>query len=141
VLVEGDEWRAAVIEPSSLQRRNSPPAPACSPDAPTAAGRRSRDRAARCCCWACWRSCAFAFDGAAYNWSAVDLRTEHGASPELAAWAFTAFAIALAVGRTMGDRHVARFGRTRVVQGCAGAAATDGQALNVSQTRSARPSF
>jgi MFS family permease len=66
--------------------------------------------------------CAFALDGAAYSWSAVNLRTEHGASPELAAWAFTAFAIALAVGRAMGDRHVA--------QGCAGAAAT-GAALVV----------
>jgi MFS family permease len=74
--------------------------------------------------------CAFALDGAAYSWSAVNLRTEHGASPELAAWAFTAFAIALAVGRTMGDRHVARFGRMRVVQGCAGAAAS-GAALVV----------
>jgi len=68
--------------------------------------------------------CAFALDGAAYNWSAVNLRTEHGASPALAASAFTAFAIALAVGRTVGDRQVARFGRMRVVQGCAGVAAT-----------------
>jgi MFS family permease len=66
--------------------------------------------------------CAFALDGTAYNWSAVDLRTEHDASPALAAWAFTAFAIALAVGRTVGDRQVARFGRMRVVQGCAVAA-------------------
>jgi MFS family permease len=74
--------------------------------------------------------CAFALDGAAYNWSAVDLRTEHDASPALAAWAFTAFAIALAVGRTAGDRQVARFGRMRVVQVCAGVAAT-GAALVV----------
>ena len=74
--------------------------------------------------------CAFALDGAAYNWSAVNLRTEHNASPALAAWAFTAFAIALALGRTIGDRQVTRFGRMRVVQGCAGVAAT-GAALIV----------
>jgi MFS family permease len=74
--------------------------------------------------------CAFALDGAAYNWSAVDLRTEHNASLALAAWAFTAFAIAFALGRIIGDRQVTRFGRMRVTQGCAGVAAT-GAALIV----------
>src|SRR4051812_9107604 len=74
--------------------------------------------------------CAFALDGAAYNWSAVDLRTEHNASPALAAWAFTSFAIALALGRTIGDRQVTRCGRMRVIQGCATVAAT-GAALIV----------
>jgi MFS family permease len=74
--------------------------------------------------------CAFALDGAAYNWSAVNLRTEHNASPALAAWAFTAFAITLALGRTIGDRQVTRFGRMRVIQGCATVAAT-GAALIV----------
>jgi MFS family permease len=74
--------------------------------------------------------CAFALDGAAYNWSAVNLRTEHNASPALAACAFTAFAIALALGRTIGDRQVTRFGRMRVIQGCATVAAT-GAALVV----------
>ena len=42
--------------------------------------------------------CAFALDGAAYNWSAVDLRTEHDAAAALAAAAFTGFALALAAG-------------------------------------------
>ena len=52
--------------------------------------------------------CAFALDGAAYNWSAVDLRTEHGAGSAIAAAAFTGFALALALGRLAGDRLVAR---------------------------------
>jgi MFS family permease len=74
--------------------------------------------------------CAFLLDGAAYNWSAVHLRTEHGASAGLAAAAFTALALALAVGRLLGDRLVGRFGRVRVVQGC-GAVAAAGSALAI----------
>jgi MFS family permease len=60
--------------------------------------------------------CVFALDGAASNWSAVDLRTEHGAPPALAAAAFTGFALAMAVGRMIGDRLFARLGRVRLVQ-------------------------
>jgi MFS family permease len=67
--------------------------------------------------------CAFGLDGVAYNWIAVDLRTQHDASPALAAGAFTAFALALAVGRVVGDRLVTRFKRVRVVQACAAVAA------------------
>jgi MFS family permease len=63
--------------------------------------------------------CAFLLDGAAYNWSAVHLRTERDAAPALAAAAFTVFTLSLAVGRLFGDRLVARFGRARVVQGSA----------------------
>ena len=63
--------------------------------------------------------CAFALDGAGYNWSAVDLRSEHGAPAGLAAAAFTGFSLALAVGRMYGDRLVASLGRARVVQACA----------------------
>jgi MFS family permease len=74
--------------------------------------------------------CAFLLDGAAYNWSAVHLRSEHGAAAGLAAAAFTAFALAMAVGRLAGDRLVARFGRVRVVEGC-GAVAVMGGALAV----------
>jgi MFS family permease len=70
--------------------------------------------------------CAFALDGAAYNWSAVDLRAEHDAPAALAAAAFSGFALALALGRVFGDRLVARFGRVRVVQACAGIAAAGG---------------
>jgi len=67
--------------------------------------------------------CAFGLDGAATNWSTVDLRTEHGASAALAAAAFTAFALAVAAARLFGDRLVARHGALRIVRGSAAAAA------------------
>lgn len=70
--------------------------------------------------------CAFGLDGAAYNWSAVDLRTQHGATAGLAAAAFTGFALTLAVGRVFGDRLVARYGRARVAQVSAAVAAAGG---------------
>jgi len=70
--------------------------------------------------------CAFALDGAAYNWSAVDLRSEHQASEALAAAAFTRFALALMIGRLFGDRLVARAGRVRLVQVSAVVAGTGG---------------
>jgi MFS family permease len=75
--------------------------------------------------------CAFLLDGAATNWSAVHLRDERGAGPGLAAAAFTAFALALALGRLAGDRMVARLGRARVVQ-AGGAVAALGSALAIS---------
>src|SRR5919204_6731273 len=56
--------------------------------------------------------CAFLLDGGAYNWSAVHLRRALGASPALAAAGFSAFALALALGRLGSDRLVARVGRT-----------------------------
>jgi MFS family permease len=74
--------------------------------------------------------CAFLLEGAAYNWSAVHLSTEHGAGEGLAAAAFTVFALALAAGRLLGDRLVERFGRARVVRICGGVAAA-GSALVV----------
>jgi MFS family permease len=60
--------------------------------------------------------CAFFIDGTATQWSAVHLRSEHAAGPALAAAAFAAFALAVAVGRLAGDRAVARFGRPGVVR-------------------------
>jgi MFS family permease len=74
--------------------------------------------------------CAFLLDGAAYNWSAVHLRSEHAASAGIAATAFTLFSLTLAVGRLFGDRLVARFGRIRVVQ-CCGAVAAAGSTLTI----------
>src|SRR5829696_6892548 len=74
--------------------------------------------------------CAFALDGAASNWSAVHLRTEHGAPAGLAAAAFTAFALAMAAGRLAGDRLLVRLGRLRLVRLCA-AVAVAGAALVV----------
>jgi MFS family permease len=74
--------------------------------------------------------CVFLLDGAAYNWSAVHLRTERDATAALAATAFTLFSLTLAFGRLFGDRLVARFGRVRVVQG-GGAVAAAGSALAI----------
>jgi MFS family permease len=59
--------------------------------------------------------CAFLVDGTAINWSAVDVRGE-GAGPALAAAAFSAFALAVAVGRLGGDRLLAGRGRRAVVR-------------------------
>jgi hypothetical protein len=74
--------------------------------------------------------CAFLLDGAAYNWNAVYLSSEHGAGAGLAAGAFTLFSLTLAVGRLFGDRLVERLGRVRVVQGCCAVAAA-GSALAI----------
>jgi MFS family permease len=74
--------------------------------------------------------CAFLLDGAAYNWSAVHLSSEHGAGAGLAAAAFTFFSLTLAVGRLFGDRLVERLGRAHLVRGC-GLVAAAGSALAV----------
>src|ERR671914_41742 len=74
--------------------------------------------------------CAFLLDGAAYNWSAVHLSSEHGAGAGLAAGGFTLFSLTLAIGRLFGDRLVERLGRVRVVQGC-GAVAAAGSGLAI----------
>jgi MFS family permease len=55
-------------------------------------------------------------DGASAYWSAVHLRTERHASPAVAAAGFTAFALAVAIGRLLGDPLIERHGRVRVVQ-------------------------
>lgn len=59
--------------------------------------------------------CAFLIDGTAINWSAVELRSL-GAGPGLAAGAFTAFALSVAMVRLAGDRLLARHGRGGVVR-------------------------
>src|SRR5918992_721415 len=66
--------------------------------------------------------CAFLLDGAAYNWSAVHLSSEHGAGAGLAAGGFTLFSLTLAIGRLFGDRLVQ----------CCGAVAAAGSALAIS---------
>jgi MFS family permease len=63
--------------------------------------------------------CAFLLDGAGYNWIAVQLRSERGAAPGLAAAAFMLYALTLPAGRLAADRLVARFGRVRVVRASA----------------------
>jgi MFS family permease len=74
--------------------------------------------------------CAFLLDGAAYTWSAVQVRSEHHAGAGLAAGAFTLFSLTLAVGRLFGDRLVTRLGRARLVQAC-GALAALGSAVAI----------
>jgi MFS family permease len=59
--------------------------------------------------------CAFLLDGAASTWSALHVRTAHDASPAVAAAAFTAFALALTLGRLVGDRVIVRLGTRRTV--------------------------
>jgi MFS family permease len=63
--------------------------------------------------------CAFLLDGAAFAWIAVQLRTALDASPAVAAAGFTAFAVALALGRLASDRLVARRGRIATVRAAA----------------------
>jgi hypothetical protein len=60
--------------------------------------------------------CATLVTSSAENWSAVAVRSAHGASEALAAATFTAYALALAAGRAAGDRLVTRHGRLRVVR-------------------------
>jgi MFS family permease len=60
--------------------------------------------------------CAFFVEGAANDWSAVHTRSQHGASPALAAAAFTTFSLTLALGRLAGDGVVARWGRTHSIR-------------------------
>jgi MFS family permease len=74
--------------------------------------------------------CAFLVEGAAANWSAVQLRSERDASQALSAAAFTTFALAMTLGRLVGDRAVSRVGRVRFVQ-ASGLVAAAGGALAI----------
>lgn len=74
--------------------------------------------------------CAFVLDGAANSWSALQLRSDHEASPALAATAYLGFVAALAAGRLASDRLLARHDRVRVVR-VAGAVAAAGAGLVV----------
>jgi MFS family permease len=74
--------------------------------------------------------CGFLLDGSADSWIAVQLRTQRGAGPGLAAAAFMVYALPLAGVRLVGDRLVQRFGRTAVVRASALVAAA-GAALAV----------
>jgi MFS family permease len=62
--------------------------------------------------------CAFLIDGAATNWIAVQLRTDHGAGPGLAAAGYLVFTAALVAARLAGDRLSARYSRTRIATTC-----------------------
>ncbi|HWH92336.1 MAG TPA: MFS transporter [Baekduia sp.] len=74
--------------------------------------------------------CAVFAEGASADWCAVYLRDVMGTSPATAAAAYTAFAFAMAGGRLVGDRVVARLGAVASVR-AGGALATAGALLVV----------
>ncbi|EST24468.1 hypothetical protein N566_25030 [Streptomycetaceae bacterium MP113-05] len=74
--------------------------------------------------------CAVFAEGASMDWSGIYLRDVTGASPGLAAAAYTAFACTMAVARLCGDAIVQRFGAVRTVR-TGGALATLGGLLVV----------
>lgn len=57
------------------------------------------------------------------NWAALYLREDLGASPAVGSFAYTAFAIATAIGRLIGDTVIARIGVDRTLIGGSTAAA------------------
>ena len=63
--------------------------------------------------------CALLCEGGANDWSAIHLRSERDAGETLAAGAFVAFSLALALGRLAGDRIVGLAGRAGAVRGAA----------------------
>lgn len=74
--------------------------------------------------------CAVFAEGASMDWSGIYLRDVTGASPGLAASAYTAFACTMALARLAGDVTVQRFGAVRTVR-AGGVLATLGGALVV----------
>ncbi|HEV2778656.1 MAG TPA: MFS transporter [Actinophytocola sp.] len=71
--------------------------------------------------------CVLLCEGAVTDWSAVYLREQLAASPAAAAVGYSAFAVAMAIGRLSGDRLTSAWGRRRLVR-IAGAVATCGAA-------------
>jgi MFS family permease len=109
-----DERRAQLADP----RRSSRPR-THRPSTPPAGARPSTPRLRALATIGLLAFCAFFVEGAANDWSAVHARSKHGASPALAAAAFTAFSLTLALGRLAGDRVVARWGRARSIRASA----------------------
>jgi MFS family permease len=60
--------------------------------------------------------CGLLVEGATADWSAVYLHDNLGTSAGFAAAGFAAFALAMTVGRLLGDRLVARFGPVRLIR-------------------------
>ncbi|MFF7588461.1 MFS transporter [Kitasatospora purpeofusca] len=80
--------------------------------------------------------CAVFAEGASMDWSGVYLRDVTGASPTVAAAAYTAFALTMAVGRLAGDAVIQRVGAVRAAR-LSGAVATTGGLLVVVADRPA----
>lgn len=57
-------------------------------------------------------------EGLAFDWSGVFLRDYRGADPALAAMGFTAFTLAMTIGRFAGDLLIARYGERRLLVVC-----------------------
>jgi MFS family permease len=72
--------------------------------------------------------CSLLGEGAADGWTAVYMRDSLHTSAGLAAIAYAAFSVAMAVGRLAGDGLAARFGAARLMRGC-GLLATAGMVL------------
>jgi MFS family permease len=68
--------------------------------------------------------CGLFAEAAAADWSAVYLRTVTDAPPDVAAWGYAAFSLAMAGARLTGDRLVERFGSARLVRAAALTGAT-----------------
>jgi MFS family permease len=75
-------------------------------------------------------TCSLLAEGAADGWSAVYLRDNIGAPAGLAALAYAAFSVAMALGRLSGDRLGARFGASVLLRSC-GLVAAAGLALGL----------
>jgi MFS family permease len=54
-------------------------------------------------------------EGAAGDWGAIYLHSDLGTSLSLASWGFAAYSLAMALGRLIDDRFVARWGDLRVI--------------------------
>ncbi|HEX8105614.1 MAG TPA: MFS transporter [Solirubrobacteraceae bacterium] len=61
--------------------------------------------------------CCLLAEGSAGDWSAVYVDESLGASAATAALAFSCFAVAMTLGRLVGDRLTERFGEVRLVRG------------------------
>ncbi|MFI1730152.1 MFS transporter [Streptomyces acidicola] len=59
--------------------------------------------------------CGMAGEGAVGDWGAIYLRDDLGTSAEFAAVGYSAYSVAMAAGRLLGDRFLARWGDVRVV--------------------------
>ncbi|OPC79476.1 hypothetical protein B4N89_33625 [Embleya scabrispora] len=83
--------------------------------------------------------CGVFAEGAGANWSAVHLKEVAGASPGVAALAFTGFACTMAVARLLSGTVVDRFGVTRTIR--AGAALSTVGAAVVAASHSPLPAM
>jgi MFS family permease len=63
--------------------------------------------------------CGLFAEAAAADWSGVYLRTAAHAAPDVAAWGYAAFSLAMAAGRLAGDRLVEWTGPARLVRAAA----------------------